>query len=396
MIPALHKLLAFGVDPEEPADRLGRTHIKSVAGFFKPDYTAGMQTPIFLMAGGMFVASIGLHLFVQRLFPKIGLVDFPHRYGLQRSPIPYPTGCISVLLFCVFLLSFVPLTKQIIGLLVGILLVAVSSFIDDRKQLSPFIRFGIQILAGFIIFGTGTRIYSITNPLQLNGIIALDSFALPFALFENPSVWGALFTIIWLGLTMNALNWFDGISGQVSILSTIGFIVIGLLALSNRVDHINPLMQQQLALFAFVLAGLAAAGAVFDVPPARVLMGDTGAMFFGLLLGVCTIFAGGKVATAFLVLGVPLLDTAIVIVRRILRRKAPWRGSQSGEHLHHRLLECGWSPRQIIVLTASIGGTIGISALFLSTVEKLLAAILLAAIMVILTLYTEVRLQQKR
>lgn len=352
-----------------------------------------MQTPIIFMAIGTLLVSILLHLLAIRYFPKIGLVDFPHRYGLKRSPIPYPTGCISVLLFCVFLLVFVPLTKQIIGVLMGVLLVAISSFIDDRKQLSPFIRFGIQILAGFIIFGTGTRIYSITNPLHLNGVIALDSFALPISLFENPSVLGALFTIVWLGLTMNALNWFDGIAGQVSVLSTIGFTVIGLLALSDRVDHINPIMQQQLALFAFVLAGLAAASALFDLPPAKVLMGDTGAMFFGLLLGICTIFAGGKVATAFLVLGVPLLDTAIVIMRRIIRGKAPWRGSQSGEHLHHRLLECGWSPRQIILLTAGIGGTIGVSALFLSTVEKLLAAILLTAIMVLLTLYTEVLLR---
>lgn len=352
-----------------------------------------MWLHLFAVALGLFLVSVALHTLACWVFPRIGLLDFPERYGLKRLPIPYPTGCISVLIFCIFVVTSTTLDKQIIGLLMGIILMTISSFIDDRTHLSPFIRLSVQTIVAFIIFGTGTRIYSITNPLQFQGIIALDSFTIPIALFDNPPLLSGIFTIIWLGLTMNALNWFDGISGQVSTISTIGFCVIGLLAISSRVDHINPALQQQLALFSFALAGLAAASLVFDVPPAKVLMGDTGAMFFGLMLGVCTIFAGGKVATAFLVLGVPLLDTAFVIIRRLYNHKAPWSGSSSGEHLHHRLLACGWQPRQIIALTATIGSTIGIAALFLSTVEKLIAALMLLVIMVLLTLYTEFKIR---
>jgi UDP-N-acetylmuramyl pentapeptide phosphotransferase/UDP-N-acetylglucosamine-1-phosphate transferase len=111
-------------------------------------------------------------------------------------------------------------------------------------------------------------------------------------------------------------------------------------------------------------------------------------MFFGLMLGTLTIFAGGKVATAFLVLGVPLIDGFFVIVRRIAHGRSPLRGSQSGEHLHHRLLAKGWSPRQVIVLTAGIGLLFGGTALFLSTFQKFIAAVLLFTLMLLLSIYS--------
>ncbi|MBI2117928.1 undecaprenyl/decaprenyl-phosphate alpha-N-acetylglucosaminyl 1-phosphate transferase, partial [Candidatus Peregrinibacteria bacterium] len=157
------------------------------------------------------------------------------------------------------------------------------------------------------------------------------------------------FTILWLGLAMNALNWFDGIPGQVSSLSSLGFTVIGLLALSARVN------QPQVALLAFILAGIAAACLLFDFPftlslskGPLALMGDTGAMFFGLMLAVLTIYAGGKVATAFLAFGVPFTDCLVVIARRIVAGRSPFSSGTQSEHLHHRLLARGWSEQKII------------------------------------------------
>jgi len=174
---------------------------------------------------------------------------------------------------------------------------------------------------------------------------------------------------MWLGLTMNALNWFDGIPGQVSSISTIGFLMLGLLAFSSRVN------QPELGLIAFILAGIALACVMFDFPPPRVLMGDTGAMFFGLMLGVLGIYQGGKVATAFLALGIPLVDAFFVITRRILRGSSPFKGDR--DHLHHRLLARGWSARSIVILIAVIGSAFGVTALFMTTVEKGIALIVL-------------------
>lgn len=331
------------------------------------------------------------HQLALRVFPRVGLLDFPERYGLKRAKLPYPTGIIAVVSFLLFYLYLEGVSKQTFGLTIGILLLTSFSFADDRHRISPSIRLLVQIAAAVIIFGFGTRIYSITNPLVTNGVIKLDTIVLPISLFDNPPLWSGVFTILWLGLTINALNWFDGIPGQVSTLSTIGFVTIGVLALRNLSAPQDPILleqQQEVARLAFVLAGIAAACHIFDFPPNRVLMGDTGAMFFGLMLGVLTIYGGGKVATAFLVLGVPLIDCFIVVARRLAKGASPLRGNAHDEHLHHRLLSKGWSEQRVIYMTAVLGLVFGVSALYLSTREKFLSALVLFGVMLWLSWYS--------
>ena len=339
-----------------------------------------------------FIACVVLHIGALKLFPKLNLLDFPERYGLRRKRLPYPTGIIPLLLFLLFFLSLEGWNIQAIGVSISVVLLGIFSFLDDRLPLSAWVRLIIQVLVAITIFATGSRIYTITNPLEgllgMSEILKLDSIVLstdhlPLVTILGPlPLLSGLFTILWLGLTMNALNWFDGIPGQVSTLSSVGFLTIGFLSMGERVQ------QPQLALMSFVLAALSLGCLLFDFPPPRVLMGDTGSMFFGLMLGVLTIYAGGKVATAFLVLGVPLIDSFLVVIQRILKGKNPLKGSLHGEHLHHRLLARGWAPRQVILLTASIGSLFGITALFLSTIEKFIAAVILFAIMTGFLFYT--------
>ena len=125
------------------------------------------------------------------------------------------------------------------------------------------------------------------------------------------------------------------------------------------------------------------------MPKQRVLLGDTGAMFFGLMIGVLTLYAGGMVATGFLVLGVPLIDLLLVTHSRITSGKHPFRGSQHGEHLHHRLLDKGWTREQVLTLTISLGFIFGITALFLSTLGKFILALVLFIVMVSLRKWSE-------
>ncbi len=328
-----------------------------------------------------FALTVLFHLLAMKLFPRWNLLDFPERYGLTRGRLPYPAGILSI---CAFLLIFVfiqPVSLQASGVIGAVLLLGVTSVIDDRKPLPPLLRLVIQAAAAFLVFATGdctgSRICSVTNPLE--GIIGGDIIELNGS-FPILSV---LVTVFWLMLTVNALNWFDGIPGQVSAISTIGFLTIGFLALSARVD------QPSLALLAFTIAGISLASFLFELPPPLVVLGDTGAMFFGLLLGVLTIFAGGKVATAFLVLGVPIIDLLFVTIRRIRTKRSPWKGSMAGEHLHHRLLEKGWHPLCILALTGAIGTAFGITALFLDTKEKMFSGVVLLLIMVMLSLYAD-------
>lgn len=327
-----------------------------------------------------------LHQIALIIFPRMKLMDFPERYGLTRARLPYPTGILAPLSFLIvfLILSNGRPSMQELGLMASIVILGVTCFIDDRRPLSPIVRLPLHVIVALLIFVTGTRIYTITNPLSsaVDGFFKLDSLILHAPLFGALPVLAGIFTVVWLLLTVNALNWFDGIPGQVSLLSSIGFLTIGMLSMSERVN------QPALALLSFTLAGIAFACLLFDFPPPKVVMGDSGAMFFGLMLGTLTIYAGGKVATAFLVLGVPLIDSMFVIVRRVLQGKSPLKGSNAGEHLHHRLLEKGWSQRQVILLTAAIGLLFGASALFLSSFQKFIAAILLVVVMLVLSRYS--------
>ena len=323
-----------------------------------------------------------LHRVALTDFVKLKLLDNPEKYGMTRRKLPYPTGILSVLTFLVIFAYLAPWTIQSAGIFGSIFILALVSFIDDRRGLDPKLRLFMQALVAFLIFATGSRVYTLTNPLLADGLINLDTIDIPSSLFGPLPLLSGIFTIFWLMLCMNALNWFDGIPGQVSTLSTIGFLVIGLLSLSERVG------QTELALIAFVLAGISFAGLLFDFPPNKVLMGDTGAMFFGLMLGVLTLYTGGKVATAFLVLGVPLIDVFLVIIRRLSKGVNPMRGNATDEHLHHRLLSKGWSERKVILLTAGLGTLFGVSALFLSSTEKLIAAGVLLLVMIGLGLYS--------
>ncbi|MBI1812370.1 undecaprenyl/decaprenyl-phosphate alpha-N-acetylglucosaminyl 1-phosphate transferase [Candidatus Peregrinibacteria bacterium] len=334
-----------------------------------------------------------LNLIAVRVFPRLGLLDFPKRYGLTRGRLPYPLGIIAVLAFLIFFLALAEGTMEARGILVGVLLLTVATIIDDRTPLPPTVRAGIHIIVAIIVFASGARIYTLTNPLfplHIGGaFLPLDRLTVTVPVFGSLPLWSGIFTVLWLGLTINALNWFDGIPGQVSVLSMIAFLTIGMLAASARVD------QPSLASLAFVLAGIAGGCLLFTFPPPRAVLGDTGAMFFGLLIGILTIFSGGKVATAFLVLGVPLIDFILVIARRILKRASIVRGDTKDEHLHHRLLLRGWTPRQVIALTAGIGTLFGLTALFLSTFQKFVAALVLFALMLILSWYSRPKKQHE-
>jgi len=268
---------------------------------------------------------------------------------------------------------------QEIGLLVSIIVLSAVCFIDDRTRISPVARLLLQGGVALTIFVTGTRIYTLTNPLASFGLgefLKLDAWTIVLPAVGPLPILSGLFTIAWLAITINALNWFDGVPGQTSSLSTVGFLTIGFLSISARVN------QPELALVCFVLAGLAAGSALFELPAPlrRVVPGDSGAMFFGLMLGVLTIYAGGKVATGFLVLGVPLIDSVLVVIQRVAAGKSPMKGSSAGEHLHHKLLALGWSPWAVIALTVGLGTAFGVTALFLSTFGKFIAAACLATI----------------
>ncbi|MEK7528917.1 MAG: MraY family glycosyltransferase [Patescibacteria group bacterium] len=310
-----------------------------------------------------------------KFFPKIGLMDRPHDYGINRGPIPYSGGLILFLSFLLSTLIFVDLSRQVVAVLFAAILITFVSFWDDRFRISPFLRLGVQGLAGVIVVLGGIGIRSITNPF--GDPIILD--AVRFQVLGT-EIWlfSALVIIAWLGLMMNVMNWLDGISGLTSGVGVIGSIVM--FTLSVQGFHI--LDQTTVVIMSATLGASALAFWFFDFYPPKILMGDIGSMFLGLMLGILAVFSGGKLATVLLIMGFPVLDAFWTIFRRIFSRQSPFKGDL--KHFHHRLLRVGLSERRALLVNYFLCAAFGGIALFLGSArEKAIALVILFAAMII-------------
>lgn len=330
-----------------------------------------------------FALTVLLTFLALKLFPKWGLMDRPHKYGLKRAPIPYYGGLVISVSFLISVAIFVPVKADLIGVLVAAGLLVLVSFLDDRYNLSPFLRLGVQILVAIIVVATGIGIHSLSNPF--GPAIPLDTWLWHFEMGQTlitVSVWSALFTVFWLVLLINSMNFFDGLHGLSSGVTAIAAFFLFLLSIRPNFHHVD---QSVFSMLALILCFVALAFVLFDFYPAKILMGDTGSTFFGFMLAVLAIFSGGKVATVFLIMGVPILDAFWVIGRRLWQKKMPWQGDLL--HLHHRLKDTGLSERQVVLLVYFFTFLFGLLALMSGTWQKLIVAGVLVVFMIVLGVY---------
>lgn len=350
------------------------------------DYFEAIQ-PYLVYGALAFAVTFALTAFALFLFPKMGLMDRPQKYGLSRRPIPYSGGLVPFFVFLTGVLMFVEWDKHVAGLVFAALMIVTVSFLDDRYGLNPFVRLAVQGLAAFTLVLAGIGIDTITNPL--GGVFHLDGWSVPFDIagtIYHFTVLADLFTVLWIVALINAVNWLDGVPGLVSGISAIAATVMFILSVRPDFHFID---QTQAATFAILIAGCAAAFWWFDFSPPKILMGDTGSMFFGFMLAVLAIFSGGKIATTFLIMGFPLLDFLWVIVRRVFQGKSPFRGDLF--HFHHRLLRAGFTARQAVVFIYMVCALFGGIALFLGSEQKLIAAVALTVLMIVMGFFVVLR-----
>lgn len=322
-----------------------------------------------------------------RFFPAWGLMDRPERYGHARKPIPYPGGVAvvaSVLLCCAFFLKENPL---ILSLISSIVILSVTCFWDDRRGLSPYIRLMVQLMAAALLVWGGLGVSSITNPL--GGTLVLDAWKIPFHLGDltfSFTVFADLLTVAWLVTMTNAFNWIDGVPGMANSVAAVSALVLLLLSIRPGFHSVDQSLA--IALSSMVL-GCSLAFLIFDFPPPRMLMGDTGSMLLGFLLAVTAMISGGKIATTILVLGFPLLDFLWVIARRLFKGQSPFKGDLW--HFHHRLQKAGYKDSTIVVFFGLTSAVFGSLALMLHTEGKALAlvGIFMTMALLVLLLYSK-------
>ena len=321
------------------------------------------------------ITTLALILLAIKFFPKLNLMDRPHKYGLKRKPIPYYGGLLLYISIISAILFFVPISKQTIGLISGATLITGIGFLDDKFSISPIIRLFVQFIAATTLVVSGIGILSINLPLigeipftqiQVNGIYLVS----------------AAFTILWTMTIINTINFVDGVSGIVSSTTLISAITLFVLSIHPGI-HENPASQIPIAQIAAIIAGACIIFFIFDIPRPKILMGDTGSTLLGFLVATLAIFSGGKVATAFLVLGIPILDMIWVVARRVLNGQKFWKGDL--KHLHHRLMQLGMSKRTVVLSYMTISIILGILAVsFVNTAQKIFIGSALLLFMILL------------
>jgi len=276
------------------------------------------------------------------------LIDDPatHHHPAQLLSKPTPRGGALAFFigFVLVSLLFLPFTKPLMGIFLGTLLLVIVGLIDDRaKYTSPKMRLVLQFLAAFFVVGAGVGISYIENPL--GSTILLDRVVIPFDFIGHHSIvlFADIFAVLWIVFLANAVSWSNGIDGQFSGFAGIACLVIALASAKTAVSDNDP-TQMGVAVLAAIASGSAFGLAPATWHPQKILWGF-GATAVGLVIGALSILSLSKVYIVSMVLLVPLIDSLVTGLRRILQKKSPFWGDRG--HLHHRMLDLGWSKPQI-------------------------------------------------
>ncbi len=333
-----------------------------------------------------FLIAVGLTPLVIRLARKINLIDVPRDRHIHKKPTPLLGGlAIFVAFFAVAGLYVKYLTatelhlSHWLGVFVGALLLVIGGYLDDKYNLKPKYQFLFPLLASLAVIAGGVGIAKVTNPF--GGLLFLDTLKIPIMSYGGQMhyfmVIADTFTILWiLGMTYTT-KILDGLDGLVTGIATIASIIIFLFTQTQRY------FQPDISLAAIILAGACLGFLIYNWNPAKIFLGESGAMLLGFLLGVLSIISGGKIAVALLIMGLPILDVAWTITRRILQKKNPF-SSPDRQHLHFKLLDSGLSVKRTVLFFYIFAVVFGASALFLQSKGKLISLSILAIMMVII------------
>jgi UDP-GlcNAc:undecaprenyl-phosphate/decaprenyl-phosphate GlcNAc-1-phosphate transferase len=257
------------------------------------------------------------------------------------------------------------------------LILMINGYLDDKYSLKPYISILGPILASLVVIWAGLKISYITNPS--GGIFYLD----------NMFVWDFVpmfITFLWLlGITYTT-KLLDGIDGLTSSIGLIASLVIFAVSMSWDVAGSST------SLLSLALAGSILGFLIFNWHPAKVFLGEGGSTFIGFALGVLSIISGSKIATALLVMGLPVLDIFWVIIRRLKKGKLFWQGDQ--EHLHFRMLRGGLAQKQIVLFLAAVSLAFGIISIFFTTKIKITALIIVFVLMFMLSTWLNYKLKE--
>ncbi len=273
--------------------------------------------------------------------------------------------------------------KVLLGILIGGGVLMVGGYFDDRYRLPAKYSIIAPLLAALVLVFSGIRAFSIHNPFTGDVLI-----------LENLLLWGlpvasGIVVFLWTIAMTYTTKLLDGMDGLVAGITAIGALVLFALSLSTDVN------QPQTALLSIILCGSLLGFLILNTYPAKIFLGESGSTFAGFMLAILAVVSGGKIATAMLVMGIPIFDAAWVILQRLLNHQSPFQGDR--KHLHFRLTEIGFSEPQAVLFLYALTGIFGTTALFLQSLGKLVALAILVGVMIVIfaTIFVIYKLKHK-
>ena len=332
---------------------------------FNTQLLAGVLLALFVALVVSFLTSPVVKAFAY----KVGAVDVPKdNRRMHHVPIPRLGGLAVFFGFIISILLFVEMTDQFRSILLGAVIIVVLGVVDDITPLPAKLKFLVQIGAALIPAMNGVVIHVLSNPnlFSENPYWNLGMLSVPA-------------TVLWIVAITNAVNLIDGLDGLaigVSAISATTVLVISLLV-----------SEVQVAMVMAALVGACVGFMPYNINPAKMFMGDTGATFLGFILACMSVeglfksWAIISFAVPFLILGLPIFDTAFAFIRRIAHGQSPMQADRS--HIHHRLIDMGLNQKQAVATLYVISAILGLSAVVLTTSGELRAMMFFVSLCVV-------------
>jgi len=305
---------------------------------------------------------------VKWLAVKVGAIDDPKdERRAHKTPTPRLGGLAIFVGFIISVLFLAEITVQIRGILIGTVIIVILGVLDDIFSLKAYLKFAVQIVAALVAVFHGVLIEIFSNPFVFSEseYVFLGILSIPI-------------TVLWIVGITNSVNLIDGLDGLAVGISTISSIVMLVIALLVADTNVAIIMA--------ALAGACLGFLPYNFNPAKIFMGDTGALLLGFVLATVSIiglfkfYAVVSFAAPFLVVAVPLIDTSFAFFRRIFRGKNPLMPDRG--HFHHRLIDLGLSQKQAVGVLYAISGLLGMAAVVMTTRTEIRALILAVAVLI--------------
>lgn len=301
--------------------------------------------------------SFGITPIIKSFAQRVGAMDVPDQVRhLHAHPTPRMGGMAIFLGFLLSVLLFVEIDRAVQGILIGAVIIVATGVVDDIINMKWYFKLAAQFLAAVIAVMHGVVIDVLMNP---------NVFSTEETLFIG--ILSVPVTVLWIVGITNAVNLIDGLDGLacgVSAISSVTMLAVALMVAEPNV-----------ALVLAALAGGCLGFIPYNLNPAKIFMGDTGALLLGYvlatvsILGLFKFYAVMTFLVPILALALPLFDTLFAIVRRVLRGQNPMAPDRG--HLHHRLIDHGLSQKQAVAVLYSLSAMMGLTAVVICTTGKL-------------------------